>query len=585
IIRDSDASIVHSTAEYELVHRDLPKSSLHAFPLIMNVTGSNAKFSKRKNIVFIGGYQHTPNVDAVVYFATEIMPLLRTRLPGVCFFAVGSKPPIEIQNLASNDILITGFIEELTPLLDKMRVSVAPLRYGAGIKGKIGTAMAAGVPVVATTIAAEGMSLIDGENIIVADGPQKFADAVVKLYHDESLWESISSKGLTFADNTWGANSAWHNLASIINCLGFQPTTPSRELSLYSQYVHMELPTESEDKKTTTHPQNEAYQKKIQQELDIYEKQFNVHDLPEIYHYWSNKYIAPLCLEAGFSTVAEFFSSNLLKAKDRTGTFEPIFVSVGAGNCDLEVSVARNLITAGLTHFTLECLEINPSMLKRGLEIAKENGVQDNMKFIQADFNSWVAQKKYDGVMANQSLHHVTDLEHLFDQVKSSLHAEGSVVVSDIIGRNGHQRWPESLDIVNKYWVTMPKEYKFNALLNRFEDLYDNWDCSKEGFEGIRAQDVLPLLLDRFSCEKFVGFGNVIDIFVDRAFGHGFREQTEWDLNFIDQLHAEDETGLASGRLTPTHMMAVFVKNLRCAPYYSRGVSPTKSIRKTSYEI
>ena len=173
---------------------------------------------------------------------------------------------------------------------------------------------------------------------------------------------------------------------------------------------------------------------------------------------------------------------------------------MGAGNCDLEVSIAKNLLQAGLSEFILECLEINPVMLERGRQIAKENGVLDKMIFVEADFNTWRASREYHGVMANQSLHHVTQLENLFDQVRNALHRDGSFVISDMIGRNGHQRWPEALDMVQRYWKELPDTKKYNHLLNRFEAEYDNWDCSKEGFEGIRAEDILPLLVQRFEC-------------------------------------------------------------------------------------
>lgn len=246
----------------------------------------------------------------------------------------------------------------------------------------------------------------------------------------------------------------------------------------------------------------------------------------------------------------------------------------------MEVTIAKNLVNAGLDNFTLECLEINPMMLERGKEIAKENGVLKNMLFVEADFNAWIPGKEYDGVMANQSLHHVVQLEHLFDQVKNALHDNGSFVISDMIGRNGHQRWPEALEIVNKFWKELPESKKFNVLLNRIEKEYDNWDCSKEGFEGIRAQDILPLLTQRFQCEKFVSFGNVIDIFVDRCFGHNFNRDSQEDIDLIDRVHASDEAGFESGLLKPTHMMAVFVKTLHCAPYYSRGITPALALRK-----
>jgi len=234
-ICSADASIVHSTVELEILRPLLPDAPLHVFPLILDVKGSKVPFAKRSDLIFVGGYQHTPNVDAVKYFVSEIMPLLRKQLPGVRFYVVGSKPPPEIQTLASEDVIITGFVEDLTPLLDKMRVSVAPLRYGAGIKGKIGTAMAAGLPVVATTLAAEGMSLTNGENILVADTPGDFANAVVRIYREENLWSHISEKSVELADMTWGGESAWRILADILRRLGINPVRGNRQLSLYAE--------------------------------------------------------------------------------------------------------------------------------------------------------------------------------------------------------------------------------------------------------------------------------------------------------------------------------------------------------------
>jgi glycosyltransferase involved in cell wall biosynthesis len=232
-IRLCDASIVVTDAEFELLKPDLPESNIHVLPLVLNMPGTDKPFNQRKGIVFFGGYQHAPNVDAVHYFVAEIMPLLRLSLPGANFYVVGSKVPPDIEALAAEDIIITGFVEDLPPLLDKMRVSVAPLRYGAGIKGKIGTAMAVGLPVVATTLAAEGMSLINRQNAMVAETPEQFADAVAKLYNDEVLWNTISQNSRVFAENAWGAEAAWNIFSGILNELGFDTTRHTRPLTLY----------------------------------------------------------------------------------------------------------------------------------------------------------------------------------------------------------------------------------------------------------------------------------------------------------------------------------------------------------------
>lgn len=233
-IRAADATIVHSTTELELLRPELPDSRLHVFPLIMDIRGTSKTFTDRCDIVFIGGYQHPPNVDAVQYFVAEIMPLLRSRLPNVHFYVVGSNPPAEIQALASEDVIITGFVEDLEALLDKMRVSVVPLRYGAGIKGKIGSAMAVGLPVVGTSLAAEGMSLTDGENILIVDGAEALAKSLAEIYKNEALWNRISHNGLAFAENTWGAEATWKVLSVILDSLGITTARSAYMLSLFS---------------------------------------------------------------------------------------------------------------------------------------------------------------------------------------------------------------------------------------------------------------------------------------------------------------------------------------------------------------
>jgi GT2 family glycosyltransferase/glycosyltransferase involved in cell wall biosynthesis/ubiquinone/menaquinone biosynthesis C-methylase UbiE/CII-binding regulator of phage lambda lysogenization HflD len=234
VIRAADASIVHSTTEFALLHQELPEERIHVFPLILDIRRTIIEFKDRRDIVFVGSYLHAPNVDAVQYFVHDIMPILRHRLPGVRFFIAGNNPTSEIQALASDDIIITGFVEDLSSLLDRMRISVAPLRYGAGIKGKIGTAMAVGLPIVATSLAAEGMLLTKEENILIADSPEAFADAVIRLYNDELLWSNLSKAGLDFAETAFGAETAYRTLDKILNDAGIKSTRRSRTLRLYS---------------------------------------------------------------------------------------------------------------------------------------------------------------------------------------------------------------------------------------------------------------------------------------------------------------------------------------------------------------
>lgn len=557
LIKNVDIATVVSSQELELLAQYLPQANIRLLPYSRHIEGTKKGFGERLNIVFVGGYQHPPNIDAVQYFVTEIMPLLRQRLPGVCFYAVGSKPPAEIQALASEDVIITGFIEDLTTLLDKMRVSVAPLRYGAGIKGKIGSAMAVGLPVVVTPLAAEGMSLTDGENILVAEGAEQFVNAVVRLYQDESLWNRISHNGLEFAENAWGAEMAWENLAGILRELDFESVRDSRQLALYTPRLSNSCVVKNTKSVSENTIGNADYLRKIQQELTIYEKQVNVHDLPDIFHYWSNKYLVPKLRTFGFNNVNEFYVKYIVSQCKKNKNSTNYVVSIGSGNCDMEVDLVLKILGNKVSNFRLECLDINPDMLMRGKELAREKGIVNYMAFNESDINTWKVEKKYSVCIANQSLHHFVELEILFDKVKKSIHSEGIFLTSDVIGRNGHMRWPEALEVLKGIWSSMPDKYKYNHQLRRLEEEFDNWDCSKEGFEGIRSQDILPLLIENFYFEMFFAHSNNIIVFVDRSFGHNFNVNMKEDIEFIDKVAEMDNSLIEAGVIKPTQLIAV----------------------------
>jgi SAM-dependent methyltransferase len=302
------------------------------------------------------------------------------------------------------------------------------------------------------------------------------------------------------------------------------------------------------------------YAARIAAEVSRFRDDTDVHALPPIFHYWSNRYLRPKLESHGFSHPDAFFVANIEACCARSlsgiGLGRRI-ISLGAGNCDTEVRLARGLVDAGRNDFVIECLDLNPAMLDRGRALAAEQGVAAHIAPVRGDFNVWQPDKSYDCIIANQSLHHVVALERVFDSVTASLAPHGRFIVSDMIGRNGHQRWPEALAIVREFWRELPSTYRYNRQLRRQEHEFLDWDCSTEGFEGIRAQDILPLLVERFGFDVFIGFANVIAPFVDRSFGPNFSHDAQWDREFIDRVHARDETEMAAGRIKPTQMFAV----------------------------
>ena len=180
------------------------------------INGARHQFAEREGLWFVGGFQHPPNVDAMQWFVREVWPRIAERLPDARFHIVGSKMPDAIRRLAGERVEVHGHVPDLSPFLDRCRIAVAPLRYGAGVKGKVNQSMAHGQPVVATPIAVEGMHVVPGEDALVAESPDAFADAVVALYGDESLWTKLSEGGVRNVERAFSFDAAREALARIL---------------------------------------------------------------------------------------------------------------------------------------------------------------------------------------------------------------------------------------------------------------------------------------------------------------------------------------------------------------------------------
>lgn len=203
-----DCTLVVSEVERQLLLQENPELVVEVIPVIGETFGCQGDYSQRQDLIFIGGYQHRPNVDAVIYFVEEIFPQIVAQIPGIKFLVVGSHPPAEISALASANVIIHGFVPDITTLMNNVRISVNPLRFGAGVKGKMVTSMSYGVPCVGTRIAVEGMDIVPGKHALVADEAQAFAAEVVRLYTDQQLWNTLSREGLEFVSQHFSLSVA-----------------------------------------------------------------------------------------------------------------------------------------------------------------------------------------------------------------------------------------------------------------------------------------------------------------------------------------------------------------------------------------
>ncbi len=193
----ADYVISLSVEETDLINRHFGSDKAVTVPIVYYEPADIGprSYDNVQDLVFVGGFNHTPNVDGVHWFVDEVWPLIKSSLPGIRFHIVGSNPPESVTSLASDDIVVHGYVtdDELRDLYRDCSVCVIPLRFGAGIKGKTVEAMYNKIPVVSTSIGAEGLPGID-DYISVVDEPQRFAEEVIRLYSDPSEADRVASR-------------------------------------------------------------------------------------------------------------------------------------------------------------------------------------------------------------------------------------------------------------------------------------------------------------------------------------------------------------------------------------------------------
>jgi SAM-dependent methyltransferase len=305
-------------------------------------------------------------------------------------------------------------------------------------------------------------------------------------------------------------------------------------------------------------PARPSYDDRVRAEMRHFQGRFAWNALPAAHHYWSNKYLRPEVERIfGITGPAEIYAHTCAAAFAASGQRRAL--SIGCGRGEMEVQIARRLLALGVSDFRIECLELVPGLCEQGRRLAGEQGVGGQVVFVEADMNRWTPTEPdaYAAVVANQILHHVVELEHLFDAVRDALAPGGRLVTRDMIGRNGHCCWPEVKAVVDELWAALPRRLHYDVRFERFYDRYPDRDCSSEGFEGIRAQEILPLLLERFHFERFVAFGALIERFAGRAFGHNFRvDEDEGDRALVDLIYLLNRRLIDAGAIKPTQMIA-----------------------------
>lgn len=222
-IQRSDLTATVTETEAEIVRSLVPAARTVVLPVVYEPDPSpRLPYDATSDLLFIGGFLHDPNVDAVQYFAREVLPLV-TQEVDARLWVIGQHPSEEIRALESASVVVTGHVPDVEHHLRRARVFVSPIRYGAGMKGKNVHAMAHGLPLVTTTIGAEGMDLADGQHVLIRDGAEAFAAGVVALYRDPALWARLATTSRAVARARWSPAAMRARLDDLL-----EATVPSR---------------------------------------------------------------------------------------------------------------------------------------------------------------------------------------------------------------------------------------------------------------------------------------------------------------------------------------------------------------------
>ncbi len=325
------------------------------------------------------------------------------------------------------------------------------------------------------------------------------------------------------------------------------------------------------------------YEGKLHTEILRYAADVDVHDLPAIHHVVNTQSLS-LWLEqlTGKTTINEWWASEIDAVLAHTRESTVRVLSIGCGNGDIELDVLARV--SDPQRVRLLGLDVNPAMIERASNLAVQRGFP-HASFAVQDLNHITLSETYDVVLASHSLHHIIELEKLFAAIDAASSDEMVFLVNDMIGRNGHVMWPATYTVVRTVWDTLDRKYKYNAYWKGYDHEPMNHDCSSEGFEGIRAQDILPLIIRQFDCEIFLPFSTIINRFTDRGYGHNFRPEEPGDVELIRRILELDIHLLKEKKLAPVQCLMKLRKKDTVQQLRYMFQTPEEAIQLRTREI
>mgnify|MGYP000671533644 CR=1 FL=1 len=226
VMKQVDAILSYSEFEHAVItSHTLQSKNIHKCPWVIELPQKNSSFNEREGVAFLGGYEHSPNIHAVEFFIEQVMPIIREKGHNIKVFVYGSHMPNSFYKYASDDVFIKGYVQSLDDVYLKHRVFIAPLFFGAGVKGKVLTAAAFGMPCVLSPIAIEATGLAHNVSALVAQTADEWADYVEELHMNEEEWDFIAKNQQMMVKDSYSFDKSKSMMKSILQSVNLLPET------------------------------------------------------------------------------------------------------------------------------------------------------------------------------------------------------------------------------------------------------------------------------------------------------------------------------------------------------------------------
>lgn len=305
--------------------------------------------------------------------------------------------------------------------------------------------------------------------------------------------------------------------------------------------------------------------------------------LPPAFHAWSQRRVRPKFERLGAISPEDLYLVEIRRHAQALGGRELRIASLGSGAGDLELRLMQALRQDGIGA-RIDCVDLNPRLMRMGEARAGELGLGERMRFIAADATGFHASHAYDVLVVNQFFHHVAGLEDFCAALVRLLAPDGVLLSSDVVGRNGHLPWPDVEAQVQAFWRELTPAQTVDRGDGKPKPRYEPVDHAAYSNEGVRAQDVVACLAQAFDFEVFLTFGAAIMPFVERRFGFNFAADGA-DAELLERIAATDDARVQRGDYPASNMFAVLRHRGATARQIFDPVSPQQHIALTRAQI